>query len=99
MQQHTVPPEPFPHSMEPQLRKLGLGSAGLKLERGIPSLESEWVICEEGKVLSAEQVRSISFLLAAPLPLVEVFVEMRMMIADFIVVAIIEVIGREARHV
>ena len=53
MQQNVVPPEPFPHNMEPQLRKLGLSS---KLERGVPTLANEHVVCKEGDVLNSEQV-------------------------------------------
>lgn len=57
MRRDVTPPEAFPHSMEPQLRKLGLSS---KLERGVPTLSAEHVVCKQGDVLSSEQVRYAS---------------------------------------
>jgi hypothetical protein len=53
MQRHVNPPEPFSHSMEPQLRKLGLST---RLERGVPTLAVEHQVCKEGDVLTPEQV-------------------------------------------
>ncbi|KIY45657.1 hypothetical protein FISHEDRAFT_49129 [Fistulina hepatica ATCC 64428] len=54
MQHHSDPPEPFPHSEDPQLRKLGLTTY---MERGVPSLHAPHKICERGKTLSAEQAQ------------------------------------------
>jgi mRNA turnover protein 4 len=53
MQGHSDPPEPFPHSMEPQLRKLGLTT---RLDRGVPTLDVEHTVCKEGDTLNAQQV-------------------------------------------
>lgn len=55
MQHHSDPPEVFAHSMEPQLRKLGLST---KLDRGVPTLLGEHTVCKEGDVLTPEQVGS-----------------------------------------
>ncbi|KAJ3523691.1 hypothetical protein NM688_g8685 [Phlebia brevispora] len=54
MQQHSVPPEPFPHNEEPQLRKLGLHT---KMVRGVPTLDVPHTVCEKGKVLTPEQTQ------------------------------------------
>lgn len=54
MQHHSDPPEPFPHNEEPQLRKLGLSTV---MRKGIPTLENSHKLCEEGKVLTAEQAQ------------------------------------------
>jgi mRNA turnover protein 4 len=54
MQHHSDPPEVFPHSMEAQLRKLGLSS---RLERGVPTLDVPHTLCKEGDILTSEQVR------------------------------------------
>ncbi|KZT09389.1 mRNA turnover protein 4-like protein [Laetiporus sulphureus 93-53] len=54
MQQHSTPPEPFPHNEEAQLRKLGLRT---KMQRGVPTLETPHTVCEEGKTLNAEQAQ------------------------------------------
>lgn len=54
MQQHTDPPEPFPHNEEPQLRKLGLSTS---MKRGVPTLDVPHTICEKGKVLTGEQAQ------------------------------------------
>ncbi|KZT51014.1 hypothetical protein CALCODRAFT_415151, partial [Calocera cornea HHB12733] len=45
---------PFPHSMEPQLRKLGLST---KLVRGVPSLDTPHVVCKAGARLTPEQAQ------------------------------------------
>ncbi|GBE83117.1 mRNA turnover protein 4-like protein [Sparassis latifolia] len=54
MQQHSSPPEPFPHNEEPQLRKLGLRTS---MNRGVPTLETAHTVCEKGKVLTSEQAQ------------------------------------------
>ncbi|KAG8769044.1 mRNA turnover and ribosome assembly protein [Serendipita sp. 397] len=43
---------PFPSSMEPLLRKLGLST---RLERGVVTLSTEQTVCEKGKQLTTEQ--------------------------------------------
>ena len=48
------PLEQFPHSMEPQLRQLGLPTA---LRRGVVTLLSDYEVCKEGDVLTPEQAR------------------------------------------
>ena len=47
--------KPLPHSMEPQLRKLGLAT---RMVAGVPSLATEHVVCHKGDQLTSEQVRS-----------------------------------------
>ncbi|KAH9939816.1 ribosomal protein L10-domain-containing protein [Amylocystis lapponica] len=54
MQEHTTPPEPFPHNEEPQLRKLGLRTS---MKRGVPTLDMPHTVCEKGKVLTPEQTQ------------------------------------------
>jgi len=51
--------EQFPHSIEPQLRKLGLPT---KLERGVPALLTDHTVCREGDMLSPEQARILKLL-------------------------------------
>ena len=46
--------KPFPHSMEPQLRNLGLTT---RMVAGVPSLATEHVVCRKGDRLTSEQVR------------------------------------------
>ncbi|XP_074608018.1 mRNA turnover protein 4 homolog [Acropora palmata] len=48
------PLEEFQHSMEPQLRQLGLNTA---LKRGIINLQTDFQICKEGDTLTPEQAR------------------------------------------
>ncbi|KAE8537974.1 hypothetical protein D1P53_006041 [Cryptococcus gattii VGV] len=57
----TDPPsgDPFPHSMEPQLRALGLTTS---LVRGIPSLNNPHVLCVKGEKLSSEKCRILKLL-------------------------------------
>lgn len=47
------PPEPLPHSLEPQLRKLGMPS---ELRRGVPTLVEPFVVCKKGERLTSEKV-------------------------------------------
>ncbi|XP_069466497.1 mRNA turnover protein 4 homolog [Ambystoma mexicanum] len=53
------PLEQFPHSMEPQLRQLGLPTA---LKKGVITLLSDYDVCKEGDVLSPEQARILKLL-------------------------------------
>lgn len=58
----TLPAGPLPdfsHAIEPHLRKLGMPT---KLERGIVTLISEYVVCEKGKTLTPEQARILKLL-------------------------------------
>uniref|UniRef100_A0ABM5EKD1 Ribosome assembly factor mrt4 n=1 Tax=Pogona vitticeps TaxID=103695 RepID=A0ABM5EKD1_9SAUR len=48
------PLEQFPHSMEPQLRQLGLPTT---LKKGVVTLLSDYEVCKEGDVLNPEQAR------------------------------------------
>ncbi|KAI0074575.1 hypothetical protein K474DRAFT_1601259 [Panus rudis PR-1116 ss-1] len=59
MQQHSDPPEPFPHNEEPQLRKLGLHTT---MVRGVPTLEAPHKVCEEGKTLTPEQAQLLKLI-------------------------------------
>jgi mRNA turnover protein 4 len=45
---------PMAHSMEPELRRLGVPS---RLERGRIMLENEYEVCKEGQVLDSRQTR------------------------------------------
>jgi mRNA turnover protein 4 len=51
--------DPFPHSMEPQLRALGLHTT---LVRGVPSLNTSHQLCKSGETLSSEQCRILKLL-------------------------------------
>lgn len=51
--------DPFPHSMDPQLRQLGLDT---KLVRGVPSLANSHVLCRKGEKLSSEKCRILKLL-------------------------------------
>lgn len=57
------PLEEFTHSMEPHLRSLGLPT---KLQKGVITLQSDYTVCEEGKVLTPEQARILK-LIAKPM--------------------------------
>lgn len=46
--------EEFPHSIEPHLRSLGMPTS---LKKGIVTLNSDFTVCENGKVLTPEQAR------------------------------------------
>ncbi|ODN84631.1 hypothetical protein L202_00538 [Cryptococcus amylolentus CBS 6039] len=51
--------DPFPHSMEPQLRALGLTTT---LIRGVPSLNNPHVLCTKGEKLTSEKCRILKLL-------------------------------------
>ncbi|KAI6244023.1 Ribosome assembly factor mrt4 [Aphelenchoides fujianensis] len=53
------PLKQFAHSMEPQLRKLGLPT---KIERGVVELYSDYKVCNEGEKLSPEQCKILKLL-------------------------------------
>ncbi|XP_014287668.1 mRNA turnover protein 4 homolog [Halyomorpha halys] len=58
----TLPEGPLPdfsHSMEPQLRQLGLPTS---LQRGVVTLTQEHPVCKEGKPLTPEQARILKLL-------------------------------------
>ncbi|KAI0632406.1 mRNA turnover protein 4-like protein [Trametes polyzona] len=59
MQQHSTPPEPFPHNEEPQLRKLGLRT---RMDRGVPTLDVPHTVCQEGKALTPEQAQLLKLI-------------------------------------
>uniref|UniRef100_A0A158Q7L2 Ribosome assembly factor mrt4 n=1 Tax=Elaeophora elaphi TaxID=1147741 RepID=A0A158Q7L2_9BILA len=49
----------FPFSLEPQLRKLGLP---IKLEKGVVTLLSHYVVCKDGDKLTADQCKLLKLL-------------------------------------
>ncbi|BEI81145.1 hypothetical protein CcaverHIS002_0203050 [Cutaneotrichosporon cavernicola] len=51
--------DPFPHSMDPQLRQLGLDT---KLIRGVPSIANAHILCRKGEKLSSEKCRILKLL-------------------------------------
>ena len=51
--------DPFPHSMEPQLRALGLATT---LTRGVPSLTRPHTLCQSNEKLSSEKCRILKLL-------------------------------------
>ncbi|CAD6590514.1 MAG: mRNA turnover and ribosome assembly protein [Tremellales sp. Tagirdzhanova-0007] len=58
---YAEPPvgDPFPHSMDPQLRALGLAT---NLVRGVPSLNNPHSLCRKGEKLSSEKCRILKLL-------------------------------------
>lgn len=54
------PPEALPHSLEPQLRALGMPT---QLKNGVPTLLQDYTVCKKGEVLSAEQAQILKHLL------------------------------------
>lgn len=50
---------PFPSSMDPQLRKLGLST---RLVKGVPSLAVPQVVCKKGDKLTPEQAQLLKLL-------------------------------------
>jgi len=52
--QYNDASSPFPSSMDPQLRKLGLTTV---LKRGIPSLDTEHIVCKPNQKLTKEQAQ------------------------------------------
>ena len=54
------PMEQFPHSIEPQLRALGLPTS---LKRGVVHLiAEEYTVCKKGDILTSEQARILKLL-------------------------------------
>jgi len=53
------PLEQFTHSMEPQLRQLGLPT---KLERGVVTITKDFLVCKKGEALKPEQARILKLL-------------------------------------
>lgn len=56
---YNDPLSPFPHSMDPQLRKLGLSTS---LVKGVPSLTSPHELCKKGRVLTSEQAQLLKLI-------------------------------------
>lgn len=54
------PPETLPHSLEPQLRSLGMPT---ELKRGVPTLVEPFVVCKKGEKLSAQKAQILKHLL------------------------------------
>jgi len=57
--QYNDPSSPFPSSMDPQLRKLGLTTV---LNRGVPSLATEHVVCKKNEKLTKEQAQLLKLI-------------------------------------
>jgi mRNA turnover protein 4 len=51
---HAGPLEQFQHTMEPQLRKLGLHTS---LKKGVIHLDTDFDVCKKGDKLNPEQAR------------------------------------------
>ena len=49
----------FPHSIEPQLRALGMPTA---LKKGVVTLLSDYTVCKKGDSLTSEQARILKLL-------------------------------------
>jgi len=56
---HNDATSTFPSSMDPQFRKLGLTTV---LNRGVPSLDTEHVICKKDEILSKEQAQLLKLI-------------------------------------
>lgn len=54
-----IKPSPFPPSMEPQLRKLGLTT---RLDKGVITLMGRQTVCKKGGTLTAEQAQILKLL-------------------------------------
>jgi len=54
------PPEALPHSLEPQLRSLGMPT---ELKRGVPTLLEEFVVAKKGEKLTTEKAQILKHLL------------------------------------
>ena len=55
----TDPPETLPHSIEPQLRALGMPT---QLKMGVPTLLEEFTVCKKGEKLTAEKAQILKHL-------------------------------------
>lgn len=56
----TDPPETLPHTIEPQLRALGMPT---QLKQGVPTLLQDFTVCKEGEKLSAEKAQILKHLI------------------------------------
>jgi len=56
---YNDPTSTFPSSMDPQLRKLGLTTV---LKRGVPSLDTEHIVCKKDALLSKEQAQLLKLI-------------------------------------
>lgn len=56
----TDPPETLPHSIEPQLRSLGMPT---QLKMGVPTLLEEFSVCKKGEKLTAEKAQILKHLI------------------------------------
>jgi len=54
-----LPVDTFPHSLEPQLRKLGMPTA---LKKGIVTLLQDYQVCKDGQTLTSEQASILKLL-------------------------------------
>lgn len=54
-----IPPTPFPASMEPHLRKLGLYT---RLEKGVIMMHAQQTVCKKGDTLTTEQAQILKLL-------------------------------------
>lgn len=54
------PPETLPHSLEPQLRALGMPT---ELRRGVPTLIERFTVCKQGERLTSEKAQILKHLL------------------------------------
>jgi mRNA turnover protein 4 len=54
------PPENLPHSLEPQLRSLGMPT---ELKRGVPTLTERYIVAKKGEKLTSERAQILKHLL------------------------------------